>query len=177
MSDQYDDRNNPRGANSRKPGTGQRGDPTIRERASQNLPGNFNGQNTYAERMAGLSQEGRMEVQAAIKQAEISLERFEGRQRAQRRFKEIAEENKLYRQLLGHPDLKLGDIPINAQAEVQQIEAKARETVRQGEQRKTKEEIRTGEVAIEAAFQSAQARQDQTHGIDPDHNSDPEHGA
>ncbi|MEP1572784.1 hypothetical protein [Roseibium album] len=163
MSDDNGRKKNPRDANLGRGAYENRGDPAIRERAGQDLPKSFNAQAEYADRLADLTPDARMEVQAAIRQGEASQQRLEKRHHSQRRFREIAAENKRYRELLTHPDLKLGEIPFDGRSEIKHIEELSKSDVARresNEQKNLQDDIR---FSIDGTIHDAQTRDDPSH--------------
>lgn len=163
MSDDNDRRNNPRGANFGRGAYENRGDPAIRERAEQDLPKSFNAQAEYADRLADLSPETRIEVQAAIRQGEASLERLEKRQRNQRPYREMNAKLRRMEEVLTHPDLKLGKIPFDGRSEIKHIEELSKSDVARresNEQKNLQDDIR---FSIDGTIHDAQTRDDPSH--------------
>ena len=140
MSSEYDE-NKSGNANS----SGSRGDPDIRKRANRNLQKEFNVEVELGERFASLSPEGRKNIEILAQHGNDRLEREINDQRRSHSYRKVVEENRRLKELVRHPDLKLGEVKLDGQSEIKHIEDIAKETLSRREQTyrdNIKEEIR-----------------------------------
>ncbi|SMD14969.1 hypothetical protein [Rhizobium sp. RU36D] len=127
MPSQYDE-NDPRNAN-----PGRRNNPGI-HRDSGEVRKEFNFEAEFGERLASLSPEGRQSVDAIARHGTDRLEREMNDQRRSHKYRVAIEENRRLKDLVRHPELRLGDIKLDGQSEITQIEDLAKKTVTRREE-------------------------------------------
>ena len=190
MSDNYDDRPSASGANLAGGQQGRTGDPTLRDRAGADLQADYRGagglHQEFAEEIGGLSQEGRQEVDDIIRAHDYRKDQELRDQKRSRKFRQISEENRRYQELLRHPELKVGEMPMNAQGEIDHIQESAKAHVAERERGYLERIERDAKYSVSRAIRADQERQrgvsGPAHGQNqnlanraPDHDQEPEH--